>query len=136
MSACEWPSILGTSHFLGELYAGDPPTPEQCELFYVHIDERGDSATMGFVTGSLPSNPRPEWREKPYNRLEFYLLFGDLTGFLVNGWSASEAESFDISAESEEEITVRVGREQAGISFRASSVRLAGTRVHLAADGS
>jgi hypothetical protein len=136
MSACDWLLILSRSQFLGKLYTDGPPTPQQCQLFYVHIDERGDSATMGFVTSTLPSNPRPEWREKPYNRLEFYLLFGDLTGFLVNGWSASEAESFDISAESEEEIAVRVGREQAGISFRASSVRLAGTRVYLAAEGS
>jgi hypothetical protein len=90
---------------------------------------------MGFVTGNLPANPRPEWREKPYNRLEFYLYFCDLTGLLVEGWSASEAQNFDISAVSEERLAIRVGREQAGISFRASSLRLVDTRVFLATEG-
>ncbi|MFE9626858.1 Imm50 family immunity protein [Streptomyces sp. NPDC006527] len=135
MSASDWSTILGRSQFLGELYSGAPPTPEQCELFYVHIDERDNSATIGFVTSNLPANPRPEWRERPYNRLEFYLYFCDLTGLLVEGWSASEAQNFDISAVSEEGIAIRVGREKAGISFRASSLRLVDTRVFLATEG-
>jgi hypothetical protein len=134
MNGSDWASILGDSRFLGDLYAGGSPTPEQCELFYVHLDERGDSATLGFETRILPSIPRPEWREKPYNRLEFYLLLGGLTGFVVDGWGASEAASFGISAVSQEEIAVSLGRGRAGIRFRASSVRLSRTRVYLAAE--
>ncbi|MEU0342118.1 hypothetical protein ABZ092_24940 [Streptomyces bobili] len=66
--------------------------------------------------------------------MEFYLLFCGLTGFLANGWGASEAKSFGISAVPEAGIAVRLGREQGGIRFRASSVRLARTRVYLAAE--
>ncbi|MFJ4690027.1 Imm50 family immunity protein [Streptomyces sp. NPDC088766] len=111
-----------------------PPAPEKCDLFYVHIDERGDSVTLGFETVHLPSHPLPEWSEKPYNRLEFYLLFCGVTEIAVAGWTASEAESFGVSAVPEKEIAVRLGRDQAGMRFRASSVRLANTRVYLAAE--
>ncbi|WP_279634631.1 Imm50 family immunity protein [Streptomyces bobili] len=134
MSGSDWASILTDSRFLGGLYAGCPPTLEQCELFYVHLDERGDSATLGFETRLLPSAPRPEWREKPYNRLEFYLLLGGLTGFVVDGWGPAEAAGFDITAVSDKEIAVRLGSGQGGMRFRASSIRLTRTRVYLAAE--
>lgn len=134
MSVSDWVSLLGGFRFLGELYPDVPPAPEQCELFYVHIDERGDSVTLGFETGRLPSHPPPEWSEKPYNRLEFHLLFCGVTEIAVAGWTAAEAESFGISAVSEKEIAVRLGRDQAGMRFRAASVRLANTRVYLAAE--
>ncbi|MFJ9740345.1 Imm50 family immunity protein [Streptomyces sp. NPDC101166] len=135
MSTPDWLDLLSSPQFLGELYTDAPPAPEQCELFYVHLDERGDSVTIAFATKILPSNPRPEWSEKPYNRLEFYFLFEDLAEFTVNGWSATEAKDFDISGTRREGVTVKAGREPAGISFRASSVGLAGVRVYLAAEG-
>ncbi|USQ83236.1 immunity 50 family protein [Streptomyces phaeoluteigriseus] len=133
MNGSDWASILGESRFLGELYAGGSPAPEQCELFYVHLDERGDSATLGFETRVLPAAPRPEWREKPYNRFEFYVLLGGLTGFVADGWGSSEAASFDVSVVSDKEIAVRLGSGQGGMRFRASSIRVARTRVYLAA---
>lgn len=52
-------SVLGISRFLGGPPPEDPPAPEQCELFHVRIDGRGDPVTLGFETGRLFSRPPP-----------------------------------------------------------------------------
>jgi hypothetical protein len=135
MGASDWMKVLRSPQFLGELYEGSPPIPEQCDLFYVHIDERGNSVTLGFDTRSLPSNPRPEWREKPFNSFEFYLLFSDVIEFRTTGWGAAEAREIQFKAEPAKAITVSLGRDESGIRFRAASMRLASTRVYLAAEG-
>jgi hypothetical protein len=136
MSAPEWQRLLADSRFLGELYEGSAPAPEACELSYVHLDERGDSVTLGFDTRHLPSRPDQGWHESPYNRFEFYLLFSGVTDFQVNGWTDSEAREVNIRATPEALIAVSLGHEGSGIDFRASSMRLAHARVYLAAEGS
>lgn len=133
MGASSWRKILGSPGFLGELYEGIPPTVTQCDLFYVHIDERDDSVTLGFDTRSLPSNPHPEWLERPYNSLEFYLIFSDVTEFRATGWGRIEASEIDITAAPGQKIAVVLGSKESGISFRAASMSLASTRVYLAA---
>lgn len=134
MSASEWQRFLADPYFLGELYADSPPSLDECELFYVHVDERDDSVTLGFDTGRLPSHPAPEWHEKPYNRFEFYLLFSGVMDFRVGKWTDTEAREVDITVTPGGVISVSLGRDDSGINFRASSMRLVHTRVYLAAD--
>ncbi|MFG2883304.1 Imm50 family immunity protein [Streptomyces sp. NPDC048297] len=125
---------MSASELLGDLYESEPPTVNECELFYVHADERDGSVTLGFDTRELPSRPRAEWREKTYNRFEFHLLFSDVTEFQVHGWGPQEAREVDISAAPGKKIKVALGRTGSGIHFLASSMRLASARVYLASD--
>ncbi|MEV7241671.1 Imm50 family immunity protein [Streptomyces sp. NPDC093248] len=134
MGASEWQRILGDPSMLGELYGGRSPALDECELFYVHADERDNSVTVGFDTARVPSYPRSEWGEVAYNRFEFYLLFSDVTGFQVNGWGMREARDFDIAAAPGGAVEASFGDAGTGIHFMASSMRLARTRVYLASD--
>ncbi|MEW1643069.1 Imm50 family immunity protein [Streptomyces sp. NPDC091219] len=130
MDDSDWQRTLRSEAFLGDLYEGTPPAIGQCRLFYVHMDERGLSVTLGFDTAALPPNPSPEWHEKTYNRLEFYLEFSGVTGFRVHGWDVSDARA--VSLTTGDRIEVALGEADSGIRFLASSVRLANTRVYLA----
>jgi hypothetical protein len=87
----DWLQLLASPQYLGELYDGSPPSLEACDLFYVHIDERGNSVTLGFDTRSFPVNPLEEWEGKELNAFEFHLVFSDVAGLQVTGWGASEA---------------------------------------------
>lgn len=136
MSASEWQRVLADTHFLGELYAGIPPALSECELSYVQLDERDNSVTLGFDTRHLPSRPHQEWNEKPYNRFEFYLLFSGVVDLQVNGWTHTEAREVNVRVTSKAVISVSLGREDSGIDFHASSMRLVHTRVYFASEGS
>ncbi|MGW5368434.1 Imm50 family immunity protein [Streptomyces sp. NPDC004009] len=134
MGASEWRRLLGDAHLLGGLYEGRPPTPDECELFYVHADERGDSVTVGFDTRRLPSCPDTAWGDVTYNRFEFYLSFFDVADLRVTGWGAREARSVDLAASPGGAIRVSSGDAGSGIHFTASSMRLAHARVYLASE--
>ncbi|MDX3385737.1 Imm50 family immunity protein [Streptomyces niveiscabiei] len=133
MSVSDWGRILGSSDALGALYGDSVPMPEECELYYVHVDERGSSVTVGFETRNVPSRPGEAWRDKVYNTLEFYLLFSGVREFSVNRWSSAEAERFDVAIEVDGGVAVVLGGEGSGIRFRADSVGLPKVRVYLAA---
>jgi hypothetical protein len=106
-----------------------------CRLFYVHFDERGNSATLGFETRELPEDPLPEWTEKGLNAFEFYLAFTEVTGLRVTGWGQAEARRIEVAAvRGGQAVNVSLGSETSGIVFRASAVRLARSRAYLASD--
>ncbi|MFF2204272.1 Imm50 family immunity protein [Streptomyces sp. NPDC058145] len=134
MAASEWQRLVGDPSVLGGLYEGHSPALDDCELFYVHADERDNSVTVGFDTMRLPSCPRLEWSEVAYNRFEFYLLFSGVTDFQVNGWGMREAREVDFVTVPGEAIKVSLGGTGSGVHFVASSMRLARTRVYLASD--
>jgi len=106
-----------------------------CRLFYVHFDERGNSATLGFETREFPVDPPPEWLEKGLNAFEFYLAFTGVTGLRVTGWGQAEARQIRVAAvQGGQPLQVSLGSETSGIDFRASAVRLAKSRAYLASD--
>ncbi|MFJ6846118.1 Imm50 family immunity protein [Streptomyces griseoluteus] len=117
-----------------DLYGGTPPAHDECEVFYVQVDERSDSVTLGFETRKLPSHPSPEWQERPYNRIEFCLFFTDSKDLRVDGWTRSEAQSFSITAVPEEGFTVVLGHGRSGLRFSAAAVEVVGIRAYLASD--
>lgn len=57
-----------------------------CDPFHVHIDERGNSVTLGFHTKVFPVSTPTEWREKGFNAFEFYLVFEGAEGLRVTAW--------------------------------------------------
>ncbi|MGY1497914.1 Imm50 family immunity protein [Streptomyces sp. QTS52] len=133
MSA-DWSQLLASAEYLGELYDGAPPPASACDLFYVHIDEREGSVTLGFDTRVFPGNPPLEWREKDFNAFEFHLFFRGVTGLRVTGWGASEAQVIDLTVRDGGHFDVALGSEASGIAFRAAAVRLGRTRAYLARD--
>ncbi|WP_329349631.1 immunity 50 family protein [Streptomyces sp. NBC_01261] len=108
--------------------------PESCDLFYLHIDERENSATLGFDTRSLPSNPPAEWEGKGFNAFEYYLVFVDVAGLRVTGWGPAEAREVDLTAQEDGSVKVVLGTETSGVRFQASAVRLTKTRGYRASD--
>ncbi|MGQ4388945.1 Imm50 family immunity protein [Streptomyces sp. SAS_270] len=121
---------------LRELYDGDPPSLDSCSLFYVHLDERGDSVTLGFETERLPSKPPSEWRQKPFNMFEFHLVLVGVEALRVHGWGPAQAKEVGLVRRDGGRVDVTLGGAEDGIRFRASSVSLGRTRVYLAARGS
>jgi hypothetical protein len=124
--------LLASAAYLGELYAGVPPLPGACDLFYVHIDEREDSVTLGFDTRIFPVNPPAEWEGKDFNAFEFYLVFTEVDDLRVTGWGAPEARAIDLTVLDGGLFEVALGAAESGVTFRASAVRLAKTRAYLA----
>ncbi|WP_330304940.1 MULTISPECIES: Imm50 family immunity protein [unclassified Streptomyces] len=133
MSA-DWLQLLASAEYLGGLYDGAPPAHDVCDLFYVHIDERENSVTLGFDTRRLPSNPPAEWVEKGLNAFEFYLVFAEVEGLQVTGWGAAEAKEIHLATHGGAFFEVVLGSEGSGIAFRAATARLAKWRGYLASD--
>ena len=135
MSVSSWFQILGAPGYLAEMYDAIP-SPNLCELFYVHIDERDKSVTLGFDTSEFPSHPRPEWQEKGFNAFEFYLVFSSVQGLRVSGWGPSQAKVIDLTSLGDGRVRVIAGHAGAGIELIAPSVALTKTRAYLAASAS
>ncbi|MFC9645738.1 Imm50 family immunity protein [Streptomyces mirabilis] len=132
MNASDWTLFMAPGAQLSDLYDAAPAL-SSCDLFYVHIDEREDSVTLGFSTRQLPSNPPPEWQERDYNTVEFYLVFASVEGLLVKGWGPPPRKEVKISSQEEGRIAVSIGPDGSRMEFRASSMTLAHTRRYLAA---
>jgi hypothetical protein len=126
--------LVASVEHLGELYGGAQPPSGACDLFYLHIDEREGSVTLGFDTRSLPANPPVEWEGEDFNAVEFYLVFTDVEGLRATGWGAPEARAIDLTFPDGGLLEVALGSEESGVAFRASAVRLAKTRPYLAWD--
>jgi hypothetical protein len=134
MSDSEWSQLLSSPGFLGELYDGAPPAPDYCELFYVHLDERADSVTLGFDTRTIPTNPLPEWGSRRCNAFTFYLVFTDTQGVRVDGWGPSVAGEVHLITSTGGQLEVTLGHTGSGMTFEASSVTLTTPGTYLASD--
>ncbi|GGJ13040.1 Imm50 family immunity protein [Streptomyces brasiliensis] len=130
----DWQRLLAAPEYLGELYGTNPPPQDACNLFYVHIDERDNSVTLGLGTREFPVNPRPEWQDKGFNAFEFYLVCTDVTDLRVTGWGAAEARRIHLTVGNGGTCDVVLGSEHSGITFRASATHLRRLRAYLASD--
>lgn len=83
-----------------------PPDLSSCPLYYVHVDERDTSVTLGFETRQLPDHPRPGWGEKQYNTLSFFVVFTGVDELRMAGIAAEHPDRRDR--------TVRVTRTDTG----------------------
>ncbi|RZU37343.1 hypothetical protein EV284_2509 [Streptomyces sp. BK022] len=93
-----------------------------CRLHYVHIDERGDSVTLGFDAGPTSGT----------ERFEFYLLFTGVVDLHVSGWTPPDAQEILIAPDREGGYAVSLGPQRSGVRFRATAVEVARTRTYLA----
>ncbi|MFD4591322.1 Imm50 family immunity protein [Streptomyces rubiginosohelvolus] len=128
MSASDWARLLDDPQSLQSLY-DDEPDLDQCDLFHVLMDERGDSITLGFQTAHTPARIRPEWEEKVCNSFTFYLVFSRVEQLTVQGWTAPACKTVSIQRHPDEKLSVSITSEEASPLFRARSVVLSAARV-------
>ncbi|MFE5973360.1 Imm50 family immunity protein [Streptomyces sp. NPDC056460] len=89
MDDSDWTALVDSAEAITDLYASPPRlNGGACEVFYVQIDERGTSVTLGFDTNVLPSRRPAAWAEKAYNTVEFHLKFTGVEGLRIAGWDA------------------------------------------------
>ncbi|MFJ9577651.1 Imm50 family immunity protein [Streptomyces sp. NPDC101191] len=122
MSASEWTSLVDPEGTLSGLFGATNLPLASCELFYLQIDERERSVTIGFETPNLPPHPPASWGERPYNMFEFYLEFTDVSGLSISGWAASARAGIAFEAHGSRSVRV--------------SIRHADTHLHFTATGS
>lgn len=131
MRADSWVQLLTEPALIESLY-DSPPELSACALFYVHLDERADSVTLGFDTSHLPSHPRPEWQEKPFNAFEFHLEFESVSELRVAGWAAPARKNILLSAREDGGVRFSASAPGSLLEFAADRVRVARTRTYLA----
>lgn len=131
MRADSWVQLLTEPALIASLY-DSPPGLSACALFYVHLDERADSVTLGFDTSHLPSNPRPEWQEKPFNAFEFHLQFESVSELRVAGWAAPAQKNILMSAREAGGVKFSASAPGSLLEFAADRVRVVRTRTYLA----
>ncbi|WP_442816430.1 Imm50 family immunity protein [Streptomyces sp. NBC_01304] len=130
MAESNWVDLLDSPGDLANLY-GLPPSLDSADLFYVHIDERGRSVTLGFDTRELPSPLPPDWASKGLNSIEFYLTFNDVAGLLVRGWEAPGVKMVSLMPSGGWGIVVSATSEGSRMEFSASSATVSGLRAYL-----
>lgn len=130
MSASDWARFLDAPQSIRSLY-DDEPDLDQCDLFHVLVDERGDSITLGFQTPHTPARIRPEWEGKVYNSFTFRLVFSWDEQLAVQGWAAPACKTVSIQRDPDEKLSVAITSQEASLRFRARSVVLSAARVGL-----
>lgn len=126
-----WVQLLADPRFMTDLYDA-PPELSRCDLFYVHIDERGDSVTLGFDTSHLPTRPLPEWKTKDFNAFEFHLWFDSVAELRVSGWSAPAPKSVLLSSGTDGGVRFSARGPGSLLEFTAGQVEVTCTRTYLA----
>ncbi|MZD08174.1 hypothetical protein GTW43_24255 [Streptomyces sp. SID5785] len=94
------------------------------DLFYVHFDERGCSATLGFS------------RVHGTEGVEFFLRFHEVRGVKVRGWGAPGQKDVHVERATDGTLQVSVSSDGSSMRFRAAGVALSRERNFLAAPGS
>ncbi|MCJ0869131.1 Imm50 family immunity protein [Streptomyces sp. AP-93] len=112
-----------------------PPDLSSCPLYYVHVDERDTSVTLGFESSRLPDHPEPDWQEGTYNTLRFFVVFSGVDELRMTGIAAEHPDLHDRTVRLTETVTgrqrVSVTSATRSISFTAEASRLDRIRVYL-----
>lgn len=122
----DWPELR-------TLYGTTPlPDLNTCHFFYLHVDERDTSVTFGFETQQLPRHPKPEWVQKAYNTLRFWIEFTGVVDLRLQGVLAEAERSVQITGGSTPgTLQVSVHSGTRSIAFTAAASRVSHTRVYL-----
>ncbi|MFJ7775267.1 Imm50 family immunity protein [Streptomyces yangpuensis] len=126
MSRAPWPE-------LAELY-DTPPELSSCPLYYVHVDERDTSVTLGFETARLPDRPEPDWERGAYNTLRFFVVFSGVEDLRMAGLAAGHPDGGDhvlISGSGDGRVRVTVTGPARSLGFSAATSAVTRTRVCL-----
>ncbi|MFJ4336916.1 Imm50 family immunity protein [Streptomyces sp. NPDC088915] len=112
-----------------------PPDLSSCPLYYVHVDERDTSVTLGFETSRLPDRPRPEWEGRQYNTVRFFVVFTGVDELRFTGVAAEHPDAHDrtvgVVVTGGGRQRVSVTSETRSIAFSAAASAVTGIRVYL-----
>lgn len=86
------------------------------DLFYVHLDERERSVTLGFA------------RERGSEGSEIFLRFPEARDVRVRGWAHPGTKDVRMTEDEGGGVSVVVAAEGSSLSFRAAGVAVARTR--------
>ncbi|MFD7293032.1 Imm50 family immunity protein [Streptomyces sp. NPDC059897] len=127
----DWIQLLTDPRLMTDLYDA-PPELSRCDLFYVHLDERGDSVTLGFDTSYLPARPLPEWQATDFNTFEFHLRFNSVEELRFSGWSAPAPEPVLTSSGTDGGVNFAARGPGSLLEFTARQVEITCMRTYLA----
>ncbi|MFE5481362.1 Imm50 family immunity protein [Streptomyces sp. NPDC056527] len=134
MGDSDWTLMVDSAEEITAAYAA-PPRLNECELFYVQIDERDASVTLGFETSVLPSSPPHAWTGRPYNAVEFYLKFMRVKELRITGWDSSARDAaVTLGRRDDGSVHVSVEGDRSHLDFTASASLLTRTHPFLRAD--
>ncbi|MFD5624448.1 Imm50 family immunity protein [Streptomyces yangpuensis] len=111
-----------------------PPELSTCPLYYVHVDERDTSVTLGFETARLPDRPEPDWEHGAYNTLRFFVVFTGVEDLRMTGLAAGPPDGCDpvrLDAGGGGRLRVAVTGPSRSLSFSAAASAVTRTRVYL-----
>ncbi|MFB7027725.1 MULTISPECIES: Imm50 family immunity protein [unclassified Streptomyces] len=112
-----------------------PPDLSSCPLYYVHVDERDTSVTLGFETSRLPDRPRPEWEGEQHNTLRFFVVFTGVDELRITGIATEDPDACDRTVDIVVTDTgrqrVSVTSEKRSITFSAAASTVTQIRVYL-----
>ncbi|MHC5262615.1 Imm50 family immunity protein [Streptomyces sp. UC4497] len=131
MNGDRWAQLLTDPHTMTDLYDLLPEL-SCCDLFYVHIDERENSVTLGFDTSYLPVRPFPEWQARDFNAFEFHLRFSSISELRVSGWAAPAQKTVLMAAGDHGGLQFSARGPGSLLEFTAGQVEVARTRTYLA----
>ncbi|MGW8487027.1 Imm50 family immunity protein [Streptomyces sp. NPDC055886] len=103
---------------LASLYE-TPPDLSSCPLYYVHVDERGTSVTLGFETSRLPDRPRAEWEGERYNMVRFFVVFTGVEELRIAGIAAEHPDTHDRTVGV---VVTDTGRQQVSVTSESRSI--------------
>ncbi|MEB8339625.1 Imm50 family immunity protein [Streptomyces endophyticus] len=109
-----------------------PPELNRCGLYYVHIDERACSVTLGFETSHLPARPHLEWQTKDFNTFQFYLQFDAASQLRVTGWNAPAQKTVLMSGGNDGRLRFSARGPGSLLEFTAGQVEVTRTHTYLA----
>lgn len=90
-----------------------PPDLSSCPLYYVHVDERDTSVTLGFETARLPDRPRAEWVGKRYDTVRFFVVFTGVDELRITGIAAEPPDARDRTVRV---VVADTGRQQVSVA--------------------
>ncbi|MFG3347659.1 Imm50 family immunity protein [Streptomyces sp. NPDC048018] len=132
MNASDWTLQVDPEGRLRGLYGAGGLPLEACELFYLQIDERERSATLGFETGRLPPNPPPEWGQRPYNTVEFFVAFTNTSEIFLSGWNPSARAGVALAPHGTGSVRVSLEHADSRLRFTATGAAVTRVRPYLA----
>jgi hypothetical protein len=116
MTASDWRAVLARgsgSSFSSNEFA----TLAECDVFYVHIDERGPSITAACEV-ALATN----------RSLEFFVVFNNVREVRVVGWSYEKANRFTLRQDAEATYLVDIVGPGTELTFQCGAVVLGSAR--------
>ncbi|GAB2584543.1 hypothetical protein GCM10027168_16630 [Streptomyces capparidis] len=132
MATTDWFRLLEDPAEAVALF-GSAPDLSGCDLFRLHVDERGTAAALGFRRRGLPERPPRDWAERRLNAIEFHLVFTGVTELAIDGWTTAPARTA-LTPGGSGGIGVRLTAAGGSVRFRAAAMALRRPRAFLAGE--